>query len=106
MSCKTNLLDAIQDCYSNILDFCKITYDFDRLINEFDIYSSEWEYERVNTLKESGDLESLMLQGARKFLKDLQELGYELHLLSGTSHEKLLFECKTLGLSHFFKHIH
>ncbi|WDE98228.1 HAD hydrolase-like protein [Lentisphaera profundi] len=90
---------------ANILDFCKITYDFDRLIDEFDIYSSDWEYQRVNECKESGELESLMLLGARKFLEDLQALGYELHLLSGTSHEKLIFECKTLGLSHFFKHI-
>ncbi|EDM29023.1 hypothetical protein LNTAR_14442 [Lentisphaera araneosa HTCC2155] len=90
---------------SEILNFCSIEHSLDQIIEEFDTYSSDWEYARVTELKDKGQLDQLMLCGARKFLENLIELGYELHLLSGTSHEKLLFECETLELSQYFVHI-
>ncbi|MDD7986930.1 HAD hydrolase-like protein [Lentisphaera marina] len=90
---------------SEILSTHQIAHQLDELIEEFDTFSSDWEYARVKELESKGELEQLMLCGARKFLDDLSDLGYELHLLSGTSHDKLIFECDTLGISRYFTHI-
>jgi phosphoglycolate phosphatase-like HAD superfamily hydrolase len=90
---------------SEILSDNKIEHELNQIIEEFDRFSSDWEYARVKEFEAQGDLEQLMLCGARKFLIDLVERGYALHLLSGTSHEKLIFECDTLNISQYFTHI-
>jgi phosphoglycolate phosphatase-like HAD superfamily hydrolase len=90
---------------SEILNYFNFKHQLEILIDEFDKYSTEWEYSRMHELKEKGEIDSLFLNGAIDFLKNLQNEGYELHMLSGTSHEKLIYECEVLGLSNYFIHI-
>lgn len=90
---------------SEILTEFSFDHNLNDLIEEFDTFSTDWEYARMHELKDQGQIDSLFLKGAIDFLKKLQEKNYELHMLSGTSHEKLLYECEVLGLTDYFVHI-